>query len=122
VADETVRGEPVCEGKSLLTGKFTGNFTKIGAVWQKIARENAAKSVSCRTIPYKMKQGINLHRTGNLLNRAGNLQRPAGNCPAIFFADPLFNRGERIDPNADVVLPAAIGTDGGLKIPSSLGP
>jgi phosphatidylserine/phosphatidylglycerophosphate/cardiolipin synthase-like enzyme len=55
-----------------------------------------------------MKQGINLRRTGNLLNRAGNLQRLAGNCPAIFFAVSLFNRGERIDANADVVLPAAI--------------
>jgi hypothetical protein len=50
---------------SLLTGKRTGNFTKNWAVWRKIARKTAAKSVSCRTIPYKMKQGINSRRTGN---------------------------------------------------------
>ncbi len=30
LADETVLGEPVCEANSLLTGKITGNFTKIG--------------------------------------------------------------------------------------------
>src|ERR1700730_10137395 len=45
---------------SLLTGKVT------------------AQSVSCRTIPYKMKQAINSRRTGNLLSRAGNLLRLAG--------------------------------------------
>jgi hypothetical protein len=58
------------------------------AVWRKIARKNAAKSVSCTTIPYKMKQGINSRRTGNLLSRAGNL----GNCrlggvAAFFIVD-----------------------------------
>ena len=42
------------------------------AVRQKAARQNAAESVSCRIIPYKMKQGINSRRTGNLLSRAGN--------------------------------------------------
>jgi len=66
-------------------------FYENRAVWQKIARKNAAKSVSCRTIPYKMKQGINSRRTGNLLSRAGNLQRLAVNCPpgvaAFFIAD-----------------------------------
>jgi hypothetical protein len=30
-------------------------FYKNWAVWRKIARKTAAKSVSCRTIPYKMK-------------------------------------------------------------------
>jgi hypothetical protein len=51
------------------------------AAARKIARRNAAKSVSCKTIPCKMKQGINSRRTGNLSSRAGNLQRLAGNCP-----------------------------------------
>jgi hypothetical protein len=73
----------------LLTGKLTENFTKIGPFGEKIASKNAAKSVSCRTIPYKMKQGINSRRAGNLLSRAGNLQRLAGNLPdrwvATFF-------------------------------------
>ena len=56
-------------------------FYENRVVWRKIARKNAAKSVSCWTIPYKMKQGINSRRTGNLSSRAGNLQRLAGNCP-----------------------------------------
>jgi hypothetical protein len=30
LADEPVAREPVCKTNSLLTGKFTGNFTKIG--------------------------------------------------------------------------------------------
>ena len=30
VADDAVSGEPVCGANSLLTGKITGNFTKIG--------------------------------------------------------------------------------------------
>ena len=30
LADEPVSGELVCEANSLLTGKITGNFTKIG--------------------------------------------------------------------------------------------
>jgi len=30
MADETVNGEPVSRRSSLLTGKITGNFTKIG--------------------------------------------------------------------------------------------
>ena len=34
--------------------------------------EITAKSVSCKTIPCKMKQGINSRRTGNLSSRAGN--------------------------------------------------
>ena len=34
--------------------------------------EIPAKSVSCKTIPCKMKQGINSRRTGNLSSRAGN--------------------------------------------------
>jgi hypothetical protein len=61
--------------------ELTGNFQKKLAAAREFARQNAAKSVSCRTIPYKMKQGINSRRTGNLLTRAGNLQRLAGKCP-----------------------------------------
>jgi hypothetical protein len=85
MADETVKGEPVCEGKFPANREIYREFYENRAVWQKIARENAAKSVSCRTIPYKMKQGINLRRTGNLLSRAGNLQRLAGKLPASFL-------------------------------------
>ena len=55
-------------------------FYKNWAVWRNCTRQNAAESVSCKIIPYKMKQGINSRRTGNLLSRAGNLQRLAGNC------------------------------------------
>jgi hypothetical protein len=60
---------------------YTGEFYENRAAARKIARRNAAKSVSCKTIPCKMKQGINSRRTGNLSSRAGNLQRLAGNCP-----------------------------------------
>src|ERR1017187_10542593 len=67
-------------------------FYENRAVWQKLARKNAAKSVSCRTIPYKMKQGINSRRTGNLLSRAGNLQRLAGNCPPCAGISPELSR------------------------------
>ena len=35
LADDAVSGEPVCGANSLLTGKITGNFTKIG-----LLREN----------------------------------------------------------------------------------
>src|ERR1019366_4246997 len=47
-----------------LRGKFPANrefnreFYKNRAVWRNFTRQNAAESVSCRTIPYKMKQGI----------------------------------------------------------------
>ena len=81
-----------------LRGKFPANreiyreFYENRAVWQKLARKNAAKSVSCRTIPYKMKQGINSRRTGNLLSRAGNLQRLAGNCPPCAGISPELSR------------------------------
>jgi hypothetical protein len=68
--------------KALLTGKFTGNSTKIGAVWQKIARKNAAKSVSCRTIPYKMKQGINSRRTGNFIKPSREFAASCRELPA----------------------------------------
>ena len=39
-------------------------------------------------IPYKMKQGINSRRTGNLLSRAGNLLRLTGNCPPAGLEEP----------------------------------
>src|ERR1700731_2880339 len=92
MADETVSGEPVCGADSLLTGKITGNFYENPAVWRKIVRKNAAKSVSCMAIPYKMKQGINSRRTGNLLIRAGNLLRLTGNCPPFAGISPDFSR------------------------------
>ena len=76
LADETVNGEPVCNANFLLT--IYREFYENRAAARKIARKNAAKSVSCKTIPYKMKQGINSRRTGNLSSRAGNLQRLAG--------------------------------------------
>src|ERR1700720_1354523 len=63
-------------------------FYENRAVWRKIVRKNAAKSVSCRAIPYKMKQGINSRRTGNLLSRAGNLLRLTGNCPPCAGISP----------------------------------
>ena len=50
--------------------------------------EIQAKSVSCKTIPCKMKQGINSRRTGNLSSRAGK-QRLAGNCPPCAGAREL---------------------------------
>jgi hypothetical protein len=37
VADEPVSGEPVCGADSLLTGKITGNFTKIGPFGEKLS-------------------------------------------------------------------------------------
>jgi hypothetical protein len=46
-----------------------GEFYKNRAAAREIARQNAAKSVSCRTIPYKMKQGI---YAGNLLRLAAS--------------------------------------------------
>src|SRR3984893_5000849 len=73
--------------RTSLRGRFPANrennreFYENRAVWRKIVGKNAAKSVSCRAIPYKMKQGINSRRTGNLLSRAGNLLRLTGNCP-----------------------------------------
>src|ERR1019366_7352651 len=92
LADEPVSGEPVCGANSLLTGNLTGNFTKIGPFGETLPRQNAAESVSCRTIPYKMKQGINSRQTGNLLSRAGNLQRLAGNCPPCAGISPELSR------------------------------
>jgi hypothetical protein len=37
VADEPVSGELVCKANSLLTGKITGNFTKIGPFGEKLS-------------------------------------------------------------------------------------
>jgi hypothetical protein len=36
MADETVKGEPVSEEDSLLSGKITGNLTKIGPFDKKL--------------------------------------------------------------------------------------
>jgi hypothetical protein len=79
-------------------GRFPTNrennreFYENRAVWRKIVRKNAAESVSCRAIPYKMKQGINSPRTGNLLSRAGNLLRLTGNCPPCAGISPDLSR------------------------------
>src|SRR6202048_5279634 len=45
-------------------------FYKNWAVWRNFTRQNTVGSVSCRTIPYKMKRS-NSRRIGNLLSRAG---------------------------------------------------
>jgi hypothetical protein len=71
MADEAVSGEPVSEARFPANREKSREFYENRAVWQKAARQNAAISVSCRTIPYKMKQGINSRRTGNLSRRAG---------------------------------------------------
>jgi hypothetical protein len=68
------RGEPVSGSEFPANREFYKNW----AVWRNCTRQNAAESASCRTIPYKIKQGINSRRTGNLLSRAGNLQRLQG--------------------------------------------
>src|ERR1700686_2571552 len=75
-------------------GKIPANreFYENRAVWRKIVRKNAAKSISCRAIPYKMKQGINSCRTGHLLSRAGNLLRLTGNCPPCAGISPDLSR------------------------------
>jgi hypothetical protein len=91
---ENSRGEPVgCEpagGNSLLiiTGKFTGNCPKIWPFGEKLPARTQQNQLVAGQIPYKMKQGINSRRTGNLLSRAGNL----GNCrlggvAAFFIVD-----------------------------------
>jgi hypothetical protein len=95
--------EPVSEGKFPANREIYREFYENWAVWQKIARENAAKSVSCKTIPYKMKQGINLRRTGNLFSRAGNC--PPG-VAAFVIADVGIDMGTRPTPPS---LPATAG-------------
>jgi hypothetical protein len=58
--DRVVRGVQILVGAQLVSGRnslLTGNFTTIGPFWRRIDCKNAAKLVSCRTIPYKMKQG-----------------------------------------------------------------
>jgi hypothetical protein len=83
-SDARVLGETRLRGKFLCyQGKQQGIFTKIGPFGKKAAPQNAANSVSCRTIPYKMKQGINSRRTGNFLIRAGSLLHLAGNWPPV---------------------------------------
>src|SRR5580693_8085370 len=91
LADEPVEGEPVSGGFPAIR-ENNREFRENLAVWQKATRQNAVESVSCRTIPYKMKQGINSRRTGNLLSRAGNLQRLAGNCRPCAGISPDLSR------------------------------
>jgi hypothetical protein len=100
--------EPVSERNSLLTGNLTGNFTKIGPFGETLPVRYAAESVSCRTIPYKMKQGINSRRTGNLSSRAGNLLRLAGNRPpgegppSVVCSPPMTFSGELVGDSSTV--------------------
>ena len=90
VADERSQRRTGLRVKFPANRENNREFYKNWAVWRNCARQNAAESVSCRTIPYKMKQGINSRRTGNLLSRAGNLQRLAGNCrPCAGFRQNL---------------------------------
>jgi hypothetical protein len=91
MADDPVGCEPVSGRKFPANREINREFYENRAVWRKIACKNAAESVSCRTIPYKMKQGINSRRTRNLLRRAGNLLRFAGNCPPV--SRSFFHRG-----------------------------
>jgi hypothetical protein len=65
MADEPVNGEPVWRRKFPAIREKNREFYENRAVWQKAARQNVAKSVSCRTIPYNMKQGINSRRTAS---------------------------------------------------------
>src|SRR5580704_12697152 len=66
LADETVNGEPVSASGFPANRENNREFYENRAVWRNFARKNAAKSVSCRAIPYKMKQGINSLRTGKI--------------------------------------------------------
>src|SRR5580704_1567804 len=92
LADETVNGEPVSASGFPANRENNREFYENRAVWRNFARKNAAKSVSCRAIPYKMKQGINSRRTGNLLSRAGNFLRLTGNCPPCSGTSPDLSR------------------------------
>jgi len=56
-------------------------FGRYSLVAEGFNRRAVVENLRNYAIPYKMKQGINSRRTGNLLSRAGNLLRLAGNCP-----------------------------------------
>jgi hypothetical protein len=109
--------EPVSGRNSLLTGNLQGILRQSGPFWRKIACKNAAKSVSCRTIPYKMKQGINSRQTGNLLSRAGNLQRLAGSCPPCAGISPDLSRTWREVVAAAASMKGLWKRDGRRKFP-----
>jgi hypothetical protein len=53
LADDPVSGEPVSEARFPANREKNREFRENRAVWQKAARQNVAKSVSCRTIPIK---------------------------------------------------------------------
>jgi hypothetical protein len=78
--DEPVSGEPVSATQFPANREFNREFFKFGPFSAILAPNQRANSNACSKIPYKMEQGINSRRTGNLLSRAGNLQRLAGNC------------------------------------------
>jgi hypothetical protein len=107
-ADEAVSSEPVCEANSLRSGNLTGNFTKIGPFGETSpVRTQQNQLVAGEfSIPYKMKQGINSRRTGNLLSRAGNLLRLAGNClPGAFQILQNLIGGERVGDSSKLSKP-----------------
>jgi hypothetical protein len=51
--DETVSGEPVCGADSLLTGKITGNFTKIGPFGEKLSARMQQNQLVAGQFPTK---------------------------------------------------------------------
>jgi hypothetical protein len=53
MADETVSGEPVCGADSLLTGKITGNFTKIGPFGEKLSARTQQNQLVAGQFPTK---------------------------------------------------------------------
>jgi hypothetical protein len=53
LADETVSGEPVCGADSLLTGKITGNFTKIGPFGEKLSARTQQNQLVAGQFPTK---------------------------------------------------------------------
>jgi hypothetical protein len=53
LADETVSGEPVCGANSLLTGKLTGNFTKIGPFGEKLPARTQHNQLVAGQFPTK---------------------------------------------------------------------
>jgi hypothetical protein len=53
LADEAVRSEPVCVADSLLTGKITGNFTKIGPFGERLSARTQQNQLVAGQFPTK---------------------------------------------------------------------
>jgi hypothetical protein len=58
LADETVSGEPVCGADSLLTGKITGNFTKIGPFGEKLSARTQQNQLVAGQFPTKLNREL----------------------------------------------------------------